>query len=394
MQLHDLGITHFDIYFQPIVTIKQKSVFGYEALVRAYNNTSYIAPHTLFSKAKKLGISAELDELIRLESIKSFKTYLDENPRTLLFLNIEPSFIDTFQPIEQNFENSLRQLNIPAENIVLEIKEEAITSNDALAAFTAYYKERGFNIAIDDFGTGQSQFERLSIVKPDIVKIDKTLLRDIDTHYINAEIVKAIARVCYNIGALVISEGVERQSEVLKSLNLDIDLFQGYWFSHPAAKTMDKETLVNKIETIGLQYKEQRKSLICFKENLFNDASVIAKKLIALIKSIKSIDDVQIFNAAKNEKKIEALYLIDAESSRQLGDTLLVGNKKKFYAPSLDGEDHSLKEYCYICSSSQNGCYLSPRYISNASGNLCRTFSKKFICNARELILCLDLHLE
>ncbi|WP_373034586.1 EAL domain-containing protein [Sulfurimonas sp.] len=206
MHFEELGITRIDIYFQPIVSVKKKKIFGYEALLRGYKNADYIPPNLLFEEAKEAGLALELDRVVRIESIKKFKEYYDSDNQVLLFLNFESSSINnTFKSDQYYFEEILNSLEIPAKNIVLEVKEDEIECTESLKSFANYYREGGFNIAIDDFGTGDSQFDRLSIVKPDIVKIDKSLLRDIDINDINAEILKAIARMCYKIGAIALS---------------------------------------------------------------------------------------------------------------------------------------------------------------------------------------------
>ncbi len=394
MHFKELGITHIDIYFQPIVSIKKKKIFGYEALLRGYKNSDYIAPNILFEEAKIAGLALELDRVVRIESIKKFKEFYDEDNQAILFLNFESSSINNeFKSEQYYFEEILSSLNIPAKNIVLEVKEDEVKSTKSLKNFTCYYREKGFNIAIDDFGTGDSQFDRLSIVKPDIVKIDKSLLRDIDINDINAAILKAIAIMCYKIGAIALSEGVEYESEVLKSLNFGIDLFQGYLFAHPSIDAPDRKNLLDKMQNVGYKHRYYLESTIKLKRKSFLEASDISQKIISMINNKEISKNREVLEVVKNEKKIEALYLIDVKESKQVGNTIIMAKQKGFYEPSEDGEDHSLKEYFYICKNSKDGKFISEKYISSASGNMCRTFTKKFLYDSREFIRCLDLYL-
>lgn len=394
MNFKELGITHIDIYFQPIVSVKKKKIFGYEALLRGYKNSDYVAPNTLFEEAKEAGLALELDRVVRIESIKKFKEYYDKDNHLLLFLNFESSSINnSFKSEQYYFEEILSSLNIPPKNIVLEVKEDEIKSTESLKKFTNYYRERGFNIAIDDFGTGDSQFDRLSIVKPDIVKIDKSLLRDIDTNDINAAILKAIADMCHKIGAIALSEGVEYESEAIKSLNYGIDLFQGYLFARPSIDAPDKNNLFEIMQTVGYKHRYYLESIIKIKRKSFLESSDISQKIISMISNKEITKNERILEFVKSEKKIEALYLIDVEESRQVGNTLFMAEQKSFYMPSLDGDDHSLKEYFYICKDSKDGKFISQKYISSASGNICRTFTQRFLHDSKELILCIDLYL-
>ena len=356
-------------------------------------HSHYIAPNILFEEAKNVGLALELDKFVRIESIKKFKDYYEKDSKVLLFLNFESSSINnTFQSDQYSFKDTLQKLNIPSKNIVLEVKEDEIESTQSLQEFSNYYKNRGFNIAIDDFGTGDSQFDRLSIVKPDIVKIDKSLLRDVGSNDINAQILRAIANMCHSIGAIALAEGVEYESEILKSLNFGIDIFQGYWFAHPSGTTPNEIDIVNKIQSVGHKHKEHLASLLKLKNDLFLEASTISKNVITLLKCGGNVDSEHISTLVQKEN-IEAIYLIDTESSKQLGNTLFMATKKGFYEPSVGGDDHSLKEYFYICKDSKDGEFITKKYISGASGNICRTLSKKFMHNSQELILCIDLYL-
>jgi EAL domain-containing protein (putative c-di-GMP-specific phosphodiesterase class I) len=394
MYFKKLNITHIDIHFQPIVTVKKKKIFGYEALLRAYKNEEYVPPNILFEEAKEAGLALELDREVRIESIKKFKKYYEKDKQVLLFLNFESSSINnTFKSDQYYFEEILSSLKIPAKNIVLEVKEDEIECTESLKNFTNYYRGKGFNIAIDDFGTGDSQFDRLSIVKPDIVKIDKSLLRDVDINDINAEILKAIAKMCFKIGAIALSEGVEYESEVLKSLNFGIDLFQGYIFAHPSANEPNMQNILEIIQRVGYKHRYYLESLVKQKNDFYLEASEISQKIISMINTIEIAKNKEILELIKQEKKIEALYLIDAKRSKQVGETIFLAKQKSFYEPSVDGDDHSLKEYFYICNNSIDGKFISEKYISSASGNMCRTFTIKFSYESRELILCLDLYL-
>ena len=392
--LKELGITKIDIYFQPIVSVKKKKIFGYEALLRGYKDDIYIPPNILFEEAQTAGLALELDKIARIESIKKFESYYKLDSKVLLFLNFESSSINnTFKSDQYSFENILSDLNIPQKNIVLEVKEDEVESTKSLEDFSTYYRNRGFNIAVDDFGTGASQFNRLSIVKPDIVKIDKSLLRDIDSNDINAEILKSIANMCHKIGAVALSEGVENESEVLKSLNFGVDLFQGYLFAHPSINEPDYENVISKIQVVGNKHKDYLKYIIKLKDDLVFEASNISEKIISIISNTQDIQDKDIKTILEQEQRVEALYFINSNNSKQIGETTLLTQQRGFYEPSVEGDDHSLKEYYFICKNSKDGKYISQKYISNASGNICRTFAKKFSYNSNDVILCLDLYL-
>lgn len=392
MHFKELGITHIDIYFQPIISIKKKKIFGYEALLRGYKDGVYVPPNILFDEAIASGLALDFDKLVRIESIKKFKDYYEKDNKVLLFLNFESSSINnTFKSDQYSFEEILSVLNIPSKNIVLEVKEDTVESTQSLHDFSNYYKDRGFNIAIDDFGTGESQFDRLSIVKPDIVKIDKSLLHDIETNNINDEILNAIANMCNKIGAITLCEGVENEGEILKPMSFGIDIFQGYFFAHPSINEADYKNILSKILNIGYKHKDYLEDLIKCKNNLLDEASTISEIIISIVADTQDIENTEISKILEQERRVEALYFINSHDSKQLGETTILTKNRGFYEPSVHGEDHSLKDYYYICKNSKDGKFISQKYISHASGNMCRTFSKRFTYNSNEIILCLDL---
>jgi EAL domain-containing protein (putative c-di-GMP-specific phosphodiesterase class I) len=120
---------------------------------------------------------------------------------------LEPSLIDNFKPENYFFYGELKKLGISYENVVLELKEDEISDTAKLKLFCDRYRALGFNIAINDFGVGQSSFDRITVVRPDIIKIDRSLITDISNNQIHREIVSAICKMCHNIGAIPPAEG-------------------------------------------------------------------------------------------------------------------------------------------------------------------------------------------
>jgi EAL domain-containing protein (putative c-di-GMP-specific phosphodiesterase class I) len=217
------------IHFQPIVTIKNKKIFAFEALTRAYDeNDELISPLYLFEQARKENYSTQLDCYVREQSIKKFKKYYEKNNNLLLFLNFESSIID--QEISDNFLEIVKEQNISPSNIIIEIKEDSIHDNRSLEKFVTKYKKHGFIIAIDDFGTGYSSFDRLSLIKPDIVKIDRSLIYNIHNNFVNSEVLNGITNMCHKIGALVLAEGVESKDEILNCIKKRYRYFSRFLF--------------------------------------------------------------------------------------------------------------------------------------------------------------------
>lgn len=386
---------HISIYLQPIVSTVSKKIIGYEALTRSFIDEVFISPLVIFEEAKEHNISFEFDKYVRALSIKKFTSYYANDKNVLLFLNFESALIDEeYQFEEFEFFTLCKQNNVPPSNLVIEIREDKIENSSKLEAFSLFYKKKGFNIALDDFGMGGSTFDRLSLVKPDIVKIDRSIISNIHDNFIHSEILKAITKMCNKIGAVVLAEGVEKKEEIIRCIKTDISIYQGFYFAK-ADEFIEKQTAVieKKIEKISQLNENMIKDHKLKKEKLLDNTNEYSNYIIEKLKQLNIVNfsNAKFKDFMNKELKLEALYLIDYHHATQVGETLLSGNVKKFYSPAKDGDSHYLKEYYYITKSSKEQSFLSQKYISNATGNMCRTFAKKFTYENSEYILCFDI---
>jgi len=381
-----------EIFFQPIVSIKNKKVFALEALTRAYDeNNDFISPMYLFEQAKKEQLANKLDSYVRELALKKFLEYHKKNKEILLFLNFESSFIDS-QEYDQ-FILVVKKYNINTSNIVLEIKEDEIKNNSSIKRFVDLYRKNGFIIAIDDFGTGYSSFDRLSLIKPDIVKIDRSLIYNINKNFINSEILSAVSNMCHNIGAIVLAEGVEGKDEILNCMQKDIDIFQGFYFSKPKKQIdiLTHDIVDELIDDIGKRYKQNISDVINSKKIILEESKELSKEIVQIFNLQYLSPSSKLKKIIAEHEKLEAIYTIDFTTGLQKNDTIINIKESTLFNPSKDGHDHNLKEYYFIAKHSSRYDYLSTTYVSKASGNKCRTYSSIVQINNLKYILCLDI---
>ena len=382
-----------EIHFQPIVSIRSKKLYAFEALTRCTYKGEVIPPYELFKLAIDANLNLELDVLTRNKSIEKFKKYYLENNELILFLNFEPSLINNFDAQEQNycFTQAIDNVEIPYKNFILEIKEDEISNTKALKEFCAYYKELGFAIALDDFGTGNSTFDRINVIKPDLIKVDKSLFVDTKNNHINKEIIKSIARMGHNLGIRVLAEGVEDEDAICLALKSNVNLFQGYYFSKPVfdLDTFLMDKIILKMNDIGTIFRRMTLDSISKKRDLVNNYNLLSNEIIEQIVDI-SDSEIILKKVLKKHNDLEAFYLIDVDSSKQIHDTV-IDNKNERFIPSKNGDEHYLKEYFYITLESKQGIFLSPNYVSYATGNICKTFAKRFELKNKSYIICIDI---
>lgn len=351
---------------------------------RYFHRNGYLA------KQKKANLSAELDRQARQLAIHAIAPLWREYPKLLLFVNFESKLIDSFTMGNYLFDGLLRSLGIPYSNIVLEIKEDEINDTEKLKDFCNHYRSLGFNIAIDDFGVGQSSFDRLAVVRPDIIKIDRSLIENIDQNHINQEIVQAICKISNNIGALALAEGVETLNEAVYSKYLGVSLIQGFYFARPS-QNLHIDDFKNKIENVKSHCKILMETKYIHHDYLRIRGESLSNNFgNALLNLMNYLEWMTYFdNSLDNYPDVEAIYLINA-NAKQIGHTLLRCNIRSFFQPTLDGCDYSYKEYYLRARESASGYYLTDCYVSLASGNTCRTYTRTISAQEEIFVLCID----
>ncbi|WP_304545391.1 bifunctional diguanylate cyclase/phosphodiesterase [Sulfurimonas microaerophilic] len=213
--------------FQPIVNNKNGKWEKYECLVRLKDNEQLISPFFFLDIAKKTKHYIEITQIM-IE--KSFAVFHEKDVEFSLNLTIEDILNDEIK----SFICKMLQKYSIGERVVFEIVEsESIENFDEVLEFIRNVKNYGCKIAIDDFGTGYSNFEYLMRLKTDYIKIDGSLIKDIDTN-IDAElVVSTIVDFAKKMGIKTIAEFVENEEILLKVKELGIGYSQGYHCSKP-----------------------------------------------------------------------------------------------------------------------------------------------------------------
>jgi EAL domain-containing protein (putative c-di-GMP-specific phosphodiesterase class I) len=211
--------------FQPIVSWSAKTPAGYEALLRS-REPSLERPVDLLDAAERLNRLVEVGRVVRRE----VATAIASGPDCLTFVNLHPLDLNDGDLLSS--ESPLSQF---ASRVVLEITERsALDDVSGLSAKLATLKRMGFRIAIDDLGAGYAGLSSFARLEPDFVKLDMSLIRDIDSSSRKRSLVKGMAEICArDLGIQVICEGVERPEERDALIDDGLDLLQGYLFAKP-----------------------------------------------------------------------------------------------------------------------------------------------------------------
>lgn len=212
-------------YYQPIVRIATGEIIGYEALAR-FPGFPGITPTAMFAAAGRRGREHQLDAACRAAATAgAAEAHLDD--RFVLFVNVE---IDTFEPTD------LRALTRAARTrrLVLEVTERSLLNNPGLVLdITRTARELGFGVALDDVGSNADSMTMLEFIAPDIIKLDRSLLRT-STSTAGATTVAAVIAQAEHTGAQILMEGIETEEELSRAISFGATLGQGWFFGRPA----------------------------------------------------------------------------------------------------------------------------------------------------------------
>lgn len=216
--------------YQPIVDLKRKSVVGYEALTRALSAYPADEASSLFSDARTFGRVKELDRICVEYALKNGQ---DLNPEHKIFINVNHETLVDDEFFEELFACRGR---LPFRNIVIEVTEQSLLrSFDKVRDALIGLKEQGVAVAIDDVGGGAVSLRDVAVLKPDYIKFDRSLIRQIDLNPTKQQIVLSMILFARAINARTTAEGIETAEEYAAVLNCGVDLGQGYYFARPGS---------------------------------------------------------------------------------------------------------------------------------------------------------------
>jgi diguanylate cyclase (GGDEF)-like protein len=217
--------------YQPIVSLVDGRIYGYEALSRIYKEGLIMDIEEMFRVAEKEQRIWELEALCRARALKN-ATDMDTDKK--LFINVNPNII-----YDREFQNGftksyLKEYGLNFHNIVFEITERVgVIDKKAFLASIDHYKSQRYGIAVDDVGSGYSGLNVLYDVKPNFIKLDMGIVRNIDKDETKQLLCKAMVDFAKNSDINVIAEGIETEEELETLIKLNVDLGQGYFLAIP-----------------------------------------------------------------------------------------------------------------------------------------------------------------
>jgi EAL domain-containing protein (putative c-di-GMP-specific phosphodiesterase class I) len=218
--------------YQPVVDLQRREVVGFEALTRV-STAHFPTPDLLFRVATESGTLWQLERLSRQRALEGIPSI---GPGQKLFINVEPGSFDDPELSGRRFLDALERAGLKPEQLVLEMTEHvAVQDFAAFRQKLSRCRDLGFQLAMDDVGSGYAGLHSIAEIRPDFLKVDMTLVRDLHHDPIKRELISTIRRFADRTGTILVAEGVECAEELESLLEAGVRCAQGYLFARPMA---------------------------------------------------------------------------------------------------------------------------------------------------------------
>jgi diguanylate cyclase (GGDEF)-like protein len=223
-----------DVAYQPILATGSRCLLGFEALARWRLHGTSISPEVFLPVARRLGLIAELDELVLSKALAQLARWRRAPGCAELTcaVNADESLLDRGRAVAL-YAAVLRRHDLPPSALVVELPESHLSDSPDLAATVAQLRATGITVALDDFGTHGSSLSRLHRIRVDTVKLDRDFLRPGPNAGIDEAWLGGVIELAHRLGLRVVAEGVENQQQLQMLDVLGCDAVQGYLLGRP-----------------------------------------------------------------------------------------------------------------------------------------------------------------
>lgn len=241
-----------DYHFQPIVDAKTGDIFGYEALMRPHEvNGIRLAPLEMVSIANEQNMLDRIEQL----TLNNLFAYLSENEAQFdgkrLFINTIPNCFVT----DDEYDELFKKYGHAFDKLVIEITEGSQVTAKSIELMRSRYSSNHALFAIDDYGSGYANESTLLSIQPDIIKIDRSIISDIDNEPQKRHLVANMISFAKRHGIKTLSEGIETRGELETVIALGIDYVQGYYTGRPNPVVIPSIAPEKKNEMIDINLK-------------------------------------------------------------------------------------------------------------------------------------------
>ena len=232
--------SEFEVYYQPIIDVTKPGnpCCGAEALLR-WNSTDlgFVSPGDFIPLAEYLGLINPIGNHVLEEACKELK-YWNESGHPYYKVNVNLSVVQLLQnDIAETIEEIITRIGINPRNLTLEVTESlAINDMVRMKKILDSIKKLGVKIALDDFGTGYSSLNHIREIPIDVIKVDQTFVRDLETDEYAKAFVAMVGELAQALNVKICVEGIETVEQVNILEPMNVHMIQGYYYGRPMPK--------------------------------------------------------------------------------------------------------------------------------------------------------------
>lgn len=244
-----------DTYFQPILQLRTGHTVGHEVLNRPPSSTYFPTTEHFYEFAGRTDQMFRFEQNCRRMSLLRYMERLpleDRASGTLVFINVHPGVLNDTRHKSGETLALLQSLGLSPERVVFELTErQAVQDYIGFEKVLSHYREQGFRIAVDDAGSGYNSLKTLVYLKPEFIKLDKSLIRGIHGCREQQELLELIREYAARSATKVIAEGIETAEELVYLQRAGIEFGQGYALGRPGQLPVQGSCPVEPIKAAG-----------------------------------------------------------------------------------------------------------------------------------------------
>ena len=227
----------FRIYYQPVVELATRRIVSFEALLRwDHPSQGLISPYRFIEAAEDTGILVSIGHWLILQACRQLCEWeasrFSDQPMNITVNVSARQFADA--RLVNDIQDALQQTGVDPSRLQLEMTESVAAADPKLTVTVlSHLKHFGIGVILDDFGTGTTSLRGLRQFPVDALKIDRSLVREMQTDRAASDIVELITAMAHKMNLKAIAEGIETARQLERLLELGCEFGQGYYFSQP-----------------------------------------------------------------------------------------------------------------------------------------------------------------
>lgn len=385
-------------HFQPIYSLTHHRAVGHEALLRATSlaNGAPVAPLELFASVDGDEARVSLD---RASLLQHLAAYAGKGANEWLFLNVHPrSLASAAGPGIREIADALAAHGMRPEQVVIEVLESSLPDDADFDRRIDALRELGCLVSLDDFGAGHSNFDRVFRLRPEIVKLDRSVVvrAEVDAHA--RRIASQMVSLLHECGCLVLMEGIETDEGAYTALRCDVDFVQGYHFGRPAAKLAGAAGL-HALHAAWDRFDRQSVTDDRLWQGQMSPYKQSIELASVLLAGGASMDEA--CQRFLSQPGADMCYLLDKQGRQVVDNAFRDGlshqqlESVQRFAPLHDTGTARWSRRAYFrgAESSPNIAQVTRPYMTLQGSRMCFTVSIQFDMGGRTLVLCGDASL-